>query len=144
MNSTSQRAFADENPHPNVGTIGGASGAGKWKQAGHTALSRAGPSPHRDSWNVLLGRPAGGRRIDADRLCQRQRPGLARRRTFLEQELIQLRKAGAPLIDIGQTGDEGDEFVDLFPSAHDVEAVFNFTKRDVQYTQILPNCESRG
>ena len=93
---------------------------------------------------MSLGRPTGGHRIDADRLRQRQRPGLARRRTLLEQELVQLRKAGAPLIDIGQTGDEGDEFVDFFLSAHDGEAVFNFTKRDVQYTQFLPNCESRG
>lgn len=55
-----------------------------------------------------------------------------------------MRKTGTPLIDIGQIGDEGDEFVDLFPSAHDGEAVFNFTKRDVQYTFFLPNCEISG
>lgn len=110
----------------------------------HSFVTSRLPGLPRDGGSVLLGQPASGRRIDADRLGQRQRPGLPWRWTLLEQQLVQLRKAGTPLIDIGQTGDEGDEFVDFFPSAHDVEAVFNFTKRDVQYTQFLPNCESRG
>lgn len=65
----------------------------------------------------------------ADCLGQGQRRAFPRRGAFREQELIQLRKTRASLIDIGQVGDEGDEFVDLFPSAHDDEAVFDFTSR---------------
>lgn len=64
-----------------------------------------------------------------DRLRQGKRRTFPRRGAFREQELIQLRKTCASLIDIGQVGDEGDEFVDLFPSAHGNEAVFDFTSR---------------
>ena len=111
-------------------TIGVGTGIRKWARQGpqlcHQRQAEGLPLP-RFAPADLVG-TADEQRGDADGFCHGKRRPFARRRTLGEQELIQLRETGAPLVRVGQLGNESDEFVDFFASTHGHDAWFDFNR----------------